>query len=163
MTLLTLQLIIIGLSQLVRFQEATNTLTINQVIVSTNDSQAGSCLSVQNREKILLSINDNIMEILRFSLPQCGAGLWYRVAYLNTMSDTMQQCPSNWVEKSTPVRACGRPTSTGVRCVGEHFPTRGVQYGKVCGRVIGYQEGSKAVGGGAAGAARAAPLFVPST
>ena len=112
------------------------------MIVSTNDSQVDSCLSVQNREKILLLINDNIMEILtesECSLPQCGAGLWYRVAYLNT---TMQQCPSNWMEKSTPVRACGRPTSTGVRCIGEYFPTRGVQYGKVCGRVIGYQNGS---------------------
>jgi hypothetical protein len=142
MTLLTLRLIIIILSQLLTFQEAT--LTINQVIVSANDPQEASCLSVKNREKILSSINDNIMEILEFSLPQCGDGLWYRVAYLNVMSDTMQQCPSNWMERSTRVRACGRPTSTGpgVRCLGEYFSTRGVQYGKVCGRIIGYQEGS---------------------
>ena len=80
MILLTLQLIIISLSQLVGFQEA---LTINQLITSTNDSQVGSCLSVQNREKILLSTNENIIEILTESeslLPQCGAGLmWYRV------------------------------------------------------------------------------------
>ena len=128
MTLLILQLIIINLSQLVGFQEATNTstLTINQLIASTNDSQVGSCLSVQNSEKILLSINENIIEILtesESSLPQCGAGLWYRVAYLNTTNDSMQQCPSNWAEKSTPwpVRACGRPTSTGVRCIGEYL------------------------------------------
>jgi hypothetical protein len=98
-------------------------------------------------EQEILQIRNNISSILAgfMTAPQCGVGLWYQVAYLNMNSDSTQECPSNWNQTYTPVRACGRPTSTdpGVRCLGEYFSTRGVQYyGKVCGRVIGYQEGS---------------------
>ena len=45
------------------------------------------------------------------------------------------------MEISTPVRTCGRPTSTGASCPGEYFSTRSLQYSKVCGRAIGYQYG----------------------
>ena len=30
---------------------------------------------------------------------QCGAGVWYRVGYLN-MSNPSQRCPTNWREYS---------------------------------------------------------------
>ena len=63
------------------------------------------------------------------------------MAYLN-MNDSTQQCPPNWMEIDTPVRACGRPTSTGASCPGEYFSTGSLQYSKVCGRAIGYQDGS---------------------
>ena len=77
-------------------------------------------------------------------VPQCGDGLWYRVAYLD-MRNSTQECPSNWMERSTPqLRACGRPTSVGANCSSENFSTGalGLQYSKVCGRVIGYQYGN---------------------
>ena len=75
------------------------------------------------------------------AVPQCGDGLWYQVVHLN-MNDSMQQCPSNWMDRSTPVRTCGRPTNTGASCPGEYFSTKSLQYSKVCGRAIGYQDGS---------------------
>ena len=132
MTLLTLQLIFVSLSQLLiqnqKFQVAS--LTTNLVKASTNE--VGSCLSVQNRENILISIINNTMEMLTglVTVPQCGDGLWYQVAYLN-MNDSMQQCPSNWMERSTPVRTCGRPTNTGASCPGEYFSTKSLQYSRV--------------------------------
>ena len=100
----------------------------------------GSCLLTAEEE--LLKIRSNISSILvgLTAAPQCGDGLWYRVAYLN-MNNSIQECPSNWNQINTPVRACGR-RSTGVKCLGELFSTRGLQYGKVCGRTIGYQQGS---------------------
>ena len=72
----------------------------------------------------------------------CGAGEWYRVAYLN-MSDPTEQCPHDWMEyTSGRVRACGRPNSPVGSCPGTFYPLNGHQYSKVCGRVIGYQFGS---------------------
>ena len=145
MTLLTLELIVIccSLSQLLEFSRVA-ALTTNLVTVSTNDSEVGSCLLAHNRASILSSMNNNIIETLTelVTVPQCGDGLWYQVAYLN-MNDSTQECPFNWMEGSTPsVRGCGRPTSTGASCSGEYFSTGSLQYSKVCGRVIGYQNGS---------------------
>ena len=110
-------------------------------MVSTN--QVGSCLSVQNRESTLLSVNNDIMDTLAglTAVPQCGEGMWYCVAYLN-MNNSTQQCPPNWKEIDAPVRACARPTSSGASCSGEYFSTGSLQYSKVCGRAIGYQNGS---------------------
>ena len=71
----------------------------------------------------------------------CGPGEWRRVAYLN-MSDPTQQCPSAWREYNTGgVRVCGRPSTNGGSCPATTYPTS-FQYGRVCGRVIGYQHGS---------------------
>ena len=62
---LTLQLIIIGCSQLLlNLQVAA--LTSNLVMVQTN--RVDSCLSVQKRESTLLSVNKDIMEMLAWSL-----------------------------------------------------------------------------------------------
>jgi len=69
----------------------------------------------------------------------CGCsntGGWARVAYLNT-TDTSQQCPGNWTLMTTP-RVCGRTTNA-ASCDSAIFPTHGIEYSHVCGRVIGYQ------------------------
>ena len=78
-------------------------------------------------------------EVIRL---HCGAGEWYRVAYLN-MSDPSQQCPSTWREynKSNQFRACGRPVSTVATCPSHFYPTHR-HYSKVCGRIIGIQVAS---------------------
>ena len=103
---------------------------------------AGYCLTTEERESVLNSLKRNISNILsKLIVPQCGDGLWHRVAYIN-MSDSTQECPSNWTEISTPVRTCGRPTSAGPSCPGVYFSTSTLQYSKVCGRAIGYQDGS---------------------
>ena len=65
---------------------------------------------------------------------------WMRIANFD-MSDPNQDCPQGFKQFSTPTRSCGRTLSRG-GCQSMHFKTQGVEYSKVCGRVIGYQVGS---------------------
>ena len=69
------------------------------------------------------------------SCSQGGVG-WMRVANFD-MSDPNQDCPQGFKQFSTPTRSCGRTLSSG-GCQSMHFKTQGVEYSKVCGRVIGY-------------------------
>ena len=55
------------------------------------------------------------------------------------MTDPTQNCPPGFRLITSPKRACGRP---GSGCVSTTFPVHGVQYSRVCGRVIAYQFGS---------------------
>ena len=75
----------------------------------------------------------------------CGCtGGWTRVAYLN-MTDPSQQCPSAWplqTRGSEPRRLCGRTSSSSASCDSVTYSTFGVNYSRVCGRVIGYQSGT---------------------
>ena len=61
-----------------------------------------------------------------------------RVAELD-MTDPTQSCPSGFRLRTSPKRSCGRP---GSGCVSTTFPVHGVQYSRVCGRVIAYQYSS---------------------
>ena len=73
----------------------------------------------------------------------CGCnstGGWTRVAYLNT-TDTSQQCPGAWRLITTPRRTCGRSTNA-ASCDSAIFPSNGIRYSHICGRVIGYQDRS---------------------
>ena len=102
-----------------------------------------TCLSTEQRNIALQKMKNNVYQYLfnRNVLPQCGEGIWYRVAYLN-MTDPSQQCPSAWREYNTnQFRACGRPVSSGASRPSQIFPISR-QYSKVCGRVIGIQVGS---------------------
>ena len=70
----------------------------------------------------------------------CGSGGgWTRLAYLD-MSDATQNCPSGFrLYQSGAVRACGRP-SGGAGCTASiQFPSNGISYSQICGRVTGYQ------------------------
>ena len=70
----------------------------------------------------------------------CGSGGgWTRLAYLD-MSDATQNCPSGFrLYQSGGVRACGRPVTNSGSCVSVQFPSNGISYSQICGRVIGYQ------------------------
>ena len=70
----------------------------------------------------------------------CGSGGgWTRLAYLN-MSDSTVNCPSGFrLYQSGGVRACGRPVTSSGSCVSVQFPSNGISYSQVCGRVTGYQ------------------------
>ena len=64
---------------------------------------------------------------------------WRRVAHLN-MSHTAEQCPTGFrLYQQNGVRACGRQSSG---CQSVKFPSYGISYSQVCGRVTGYQYGS---------------------
>ena len=73
----------------------------------------------------------------------CGSSGWMRVAYLN-MTDPSEECPRGFrLYNQNGVRACGRPASSSGGCLSSvQFPTYGVPYSEVCGRVTGYQYGS---------------------
>ena len=70
----------------------------------------------------------------------CGSGGgWTRLAYLD-MTDSTENCPSGFkLYQSGGVSACGRPISNGGSCVSVQFPSNGISYSQVCGRVVGYQ------------------------
>lgn len=73
----------------------------------------------------------------------CGSeeGGWTRIAYLN-MSDYTENCPTGFnLYESNGVRACGRTNATHGSCESVKFPSNGVNYTEVCGRVLGYQFG----------------------
>lgn len=78
---------------------------------------------------------------------QCGcagrsSGAWTRVRLLN-MSDPDQQCPRTWLTKTSPrgLRSCGK-VSTSQDCISTHFPTNGMTYSRVCGRITAYHDGA---------------------
>ncbi len=67
------------------------------------------------------------------------AGGWMRVANLD-MTDPNQNCPDGLrmaTRTEPPLRTCGRVEGPG--CVSTTYSTYGVEYSKVCGRIIGYQ------------------------
>ena len=57
------------------------------------------------------------------------------------MTDPNQQCPTNFNLYTQPKRLCGKST-VGNECDSIKFTSSGLQYNKVCGRVVGYQRGS---------------------
>ena len=73
----------------------------------------------------------------------CGSGGgWTRLAYLD-MSYATQNCPSGFrLYQSGGVRVCGRPVTNSGSCVSVQFPSNGISYSQICGRVTGYQYGT---------------------
>ena len=117
----------------------TSPLTMSPMISDGNGQE--TCPSIEQRNIDLQEIRGNVYTYLGLPvLPQCGEGIWYRIAYLN-MTDSSQQCPSAWREYNTQFRACGRPVSDGASRPSQIFPISR-QYSKVCGRVIGIQVAS---------------------
>ena len=69
-----------------------------------------------------------------------GLGGWMRIANLN-MTDSNQTCPDGFrlvSRTEPPLRTCGRP---GPGCTSTTFLIHGIEYSRVCGRVVGYQYG----------------------
>ena len=94
----------------------------------------------QDEGEILQSVRNKINAIIDgyLAIPECGDGLWYRLAYLN-MTNSTQWCPPAWREyNSNGVRACGRPVTSTGSCPATVYSIN-LQYNRVCGRVIGYQ------------------------
>ena len=86
------------------------------------------------------SSNGTVVQLYCDMARQCcneTTGGWTRVAFLN-MTDPNQHCPPAWREITSPVRVCGRFANFG-SCESVFYPTNGVSYSQVCGRVIAYQ------------------------
>ena len=105
----------------------------------------GTCPLPQNLDQVKSDIGSSLDQTVVPELksrPVCpcgGAGEWHRIAHLD-MNDPNQQCPPNWnLITTSTVRACG---GAGQTCVSAIFPSNGMSYSHVCGRIIAYQKGS---------------------
>ena len=68
----------------------------------------------------------------------CGDGGWMRVASLD-FSNTSTSCPSDLLEHvDSGIRTCGIESSEAA-CPSVMFSTSGVEYTKVCGKILAYQ------------------------
>ena len=88
-----------------------------------------------------VSTNPPTQQSTLVSQSNCGDGLWNKIIDLD-MSDPAQECPRGWRGYEGSVRCCGRPVLVRSSCPAVFFPVYGYQYSKVCGRAIGYQQGS---------------------
>ena len=135
----------------------TSTGAINDILVIVDQ-----LLGLQNASSIFNSIQPVSCKDIKAVLPNspsgyyhvnsrtiycnmdtlCNAtGGWTRLAYLD-MTDATQNCPSGFgLYQSGGVRACGRPVLSS-NCVSVQFPSNGISYSQICGRVTGYQYGS---------------------
>ena len=71
-------------------------------------------------------------------------GGWMRIGYLD-MTDVSQTCPSGLrllTDTIRGVRACGRLGWNPSCSTPVQFPTNGINYTQICGKIIGYQFGS---------------------
>ena len=70
----------------------------------------------------------------------CGGPDWTRIAYLN-MTNTSSNCPSPWINITSPKRVCQRRSPADGGCEGITYSTSGKGYNYVCGRITGYEVG----------------------
>uniref|UniRef100_A0A1X7SG18 Fibrinogen C-terminal domain-containing protein n=1 Tax=Amphimedon queenslandica TaxID=400682 RepID=A0A1X7SG18_AMPQE len=133
---------------------STSSLPIETVLTSSESTDSSS--SVQPTEILFTSslpieassvhfpLSSGVMPHQTNVLPEpCGSGGgWTRLAYLD-MSNATQNCPSGFkLYQSGGVRTCGRPATSSGGCVSVQFPSNGISYSQICGRVTGYQYGS---------------------
>ena len=127
-------------------------LLVEDLVALHNDSSSSfsplptSCEEIKNKQPnspsgvYLLATGNETTQVYCNMEELCGSGGgWTRLAYLD-MSDATQNCPSGFrLYQSGGVRACGRPVTNIGSCVSVQFPSNGISYSQVCGRVVGYQ------------------------
>ena len=106
-----------------------------------------SCQKIKNKQPnspsgvyLLATANDGTKYVYCNMQELCGSGGgWTRLAYLD-MTDSTENCASGFkLYQSGGVRACGKATSSVGSCTSVQFPSNGISYSQVCGRVVGYQ------------------------
>uniref|UniRef100_A0A1X7TN91 Fibrinogen C-terminal domain-containing protein n=1 Tax=Amphimedon queenslandica TaxID=400682 RepID=A0A1X7TN91_AMPQE len=127
-------------------------LLVEDLLMIHNETTSGSsplptsCQEVKNKQPnspsgmyLLETANGTINTYCNME-ELCGSGGgWTRLAYLD-MTDSTVNCPSGFrLYHSGGVRACGRPVTSSGSCVSVQFPSNGISYSQVCGRVTGYQ------------------------
>ena len=111
---------------------------------SSLDNPATSCADIPTHcdsgEYWVTSSSGTATKVYCDTTPPCcnSSVTSMRVALLN-MSDPNQQCPDNWREIESPRRSCRRQENEYINSV--IFPTHGVNYSQICGRIIAYQYG----------------------
>ena len=126
-------------------------LLVEDIVILLNESSSSSplptsCEEIKNKQPnspsgvYLLATGKETTQVYCNMEELCGSGGgWTRLAYLD-MSDATQNCPSGFrLYQSGGVRACGRPVTNSGSCESVQFPSNGISYSQVCGRVVGYQ------------------------
>ena len=127
-------------------------LLVEDLLMLHNETLSGSsplptsCQEVKNKQPnspsgmyLLATANNGTINTYCNMEEFCGSVGWTRLAYLD-MSDSTVNCPSGFrLYQSGSVRACGRPVTSSGSCVSVEFPSNGMSYSQVCGRVTGYQ------------------------
>jgi len=90
-----------------------------------------ACPSAETVREAKENLSNIVLQLLS-SQPQCGPGEWRQVVSLD-MSNSTHQCPSGWMEYSSPNRSCGRTQSHNASCDQASFLVSG-KYSWVCGR-----------------------------
>lgn len=128
-------------------QPTTDSPTVQGYCDFTEDNPVSSCSALPNGPPsgyywILPAIGPPSVQVYCDFDRQCGCegpSTWTRVAYLN-MSNSSHVCPTNWATYISPVRSCGRGSEGHGGCSVTVYPSFGLTYSRVCGRIIGYQE-----------------------
>ncbi len=121
-----------------------NAKAINQLKTTLMDLQNKSYTSSGVLNDVLLLVEELVSLHNTTSASHmntlCGSdGGWTRLAHIN-MTDRMEDCPGGLrLYDVNGVRACGRPVTGSGSCHSIQYPSNGIQYNQVCGRVIGYQ------------------------
>ena len=118
---------------------------VDDVLETLNSSLVSSCQDIKNNQPNSPSgyyhINSQIVYCEMGELCSTEGG-WTRLAYLD-MTDSTVDCPPGFkLYESGGVRACGRSSNNAPGCQSIKFPSNGISYSEVCGRVVGYQYGS---------------------
>ena len=120
-------------------------LTVTNCSTGTSlDNPATSCADIPTHcdsgEYWVTSSSGTATKVYCDTTPPCcnSSVTSMRVALLN-MSDPNQQCPDNWREIESPRRSCRRLENDTMSSV--TFPTHGINYSQICGRIIAYQYG----------------------
>ena len=121
-------------------------LTIQNDSLSLSTLQPKSCQEIRDSQPNSPSgyyhINSQIVYCEMGELCNGTKGGWARLGYLD-MTDSTVDCPSGFpLYQMGDVRACGRSSDNAPGCQSVKFPSNGISYSEVCGRVVGYQYGS---------------------
>ena len=137
----------------------TNAGAINDILLLVEDllklhndssSRPTSCKEIKENQPnstsgvyLLATANGGSVKVYCNMEELCGSGGgWTRLAYLN-MSNSTENCPTGFkLYQSGGVRACGRTYINDYSCQSVQFPSNGISYSQVCGRVVGYQYAS---------------------
>lgn len=106
---------------------------------SSSDLQREKGIQKRYLEDYLVKLSPTLTE--RHGPPcSCGASKWTRIAHLN-MTDTSQECPSNWTLNTSPVKGCGRSSFSSYSQDSVFFSSNGKTYFRVCGQILAYHKG----------------------
>ena len=103
-------------------------------------TSSSTCPSHEEINTLHRSVNHLIEDNFITRTCSCGGAGWTRVAYFY-MSDPHKTCPSTWTLNTSPVRGCGRSSTSAQTCDSVVYAVNGRSYSSVCGKIIAYHKG----------------------